>query len=436
MRIGLPAASAALFLLLEVAPTSGAEAVVSLAPHGRQPRAAVSPAGVIAVVYGEGDQIICRTSADGRTFGAAIRVGEIRQLMLGGRRGPQIAAVGAGFVVTAIGKRGDLVSWRSDEAGRSWAGPAVVNDVPASAREGLHGLAAGGGAVHVVWLDLRDGRTKVYTAASRDGEGWGANRLVYESPEGTVCECCQPTVAADEQGTVVIQWRNLVGGMRDMYLVRSSDGGRTFGPPAKLGNGRWPLQACPMDGGGVAVAGGRVTTVWRREDVVYAADPGAPEQPLGRGRNAVVAIGAAGLLRAWQTGAGDVVLQAEGAPATPVGRGGFASFGAAPGGKGKVVLVWEDPGKGAMVRNVVPGRTATVGERGHVGGGVDQPIAIPSRKSRFPFVLASLSSISSIASTGDRAESTLRRIQTRWSSSRLSSSSSLRVPDLLMSTAG
>ena len=357
MRIVLPAASAALFLLLDVVSASAVEPAVSLAPNGRQPRAAVSAAGVIAVVYGEGDQVFCRTSADGRAYGAATRVGEVRQLLLGGRRGPQIAAAGSGFVVTAIRKEGDLVSWRSGDAGRSWTGPTVVNDKAGSAREGLHGLAGGAaGSVHLTWLDLRDDRTKVYTAASRDGgQSWGANRLVYESPDGTVCECCQPTVAADDRGAVAIMWRNLLAGMRDMYLVRSSDGGRTFGAATKLGKGSWPLQACPMDGGGVAVSGGRVTTVWRREDVVYSADPDAPEQALGRGRNAVVALGAAGLVRAWQTPDGSIVLQTKGAAATPVGRGGFASLGAAPGGNGKVVLVWEDSERGAMVRELGAG---------------------------------------------------------------------------------
>jgi hypothetical protein len=357
MQKRLPAAGAALILLFEVVPAGAAESAVSLAPHGRQPRAAVSAAGEIAVVYGEGDAVLCRTSVDGRAYGAPTPVGEVRQLMLGGRRGPQIAASGASFVVTAIGKQGDLLSWRSVDAGRSWIGPTVVNDKPGSAREGLHGMAGGAaGSVHLVWLDLRDGRTKVYAAASRDaGQSWGANRLVYQSPDGTVCECCQPTVAADDQGAVVILWRNLLAGMRDMYIVRSTDDGRTFGVPMKLGRGSWPLQACPMDGGGAAAAAGRVTTVWRREDVVYAADPDAPEEALGPGRNAAVALGAQGLHRAWQSPDGTIVLQTAGAAATPAGRGGFASFGAATGGKGRVVLVWEDPERGAMARILGPG---------------------------------------------------------------------------------
>lgn len=360
MRIGLLPATAVLLLLPASLSLGGAEPAVSLAPHGRQPRAAVTAAGLIAVVYGEGDQIYCRTSVDGRVFGAATRVAEVRQLLLGGRRGPQITSAGEGFVVTAIGKDGDLLSWRSADAGRSWAGPTVVNDTPGSAREGLHGVAGGGGpgSVHVVWLDLRDGLTKVYTASSRNGGGsFGANRLVYASPGGTVCECCQPTVAADDGGAVAIMWRNLLAGRRDMYLVRSNDGGRTFGAAAKLGNGSWPLEACPMDGGGIAAGGGRVATVWRREDVIWAAAPDAPEEALGRGRNAVVAMGAPGLLRAWQTADGNVVVQAvdKAGKAVPVGRGGFAAFGAAPDGKGEIVLVWEDPERGAMVRKVGTG---------------------------------------------------------------------------------
>ena len=49
---------------------------------------------------------------------------------------------------------------------------------------------------------------------------------------------------------------NSLDGNRDMYLVRSEDGGRTFGPPEKLGAGTWKLAACPMDGGDLVRGGG------------------------------------------------------------------------------------------------------------------------------------------------------------------------------------
>ena len=347
----------AVALGLSAAFASGAAAaepaVTQLAPNGRQPRAAVSPASrAIAVVYGQGDDIWSRVSKDGGlTYADAVRVGSVERLMLGMRRGPQVAAVGSSFVVTAIGRDGTLVSWRSSDGGLSWQGPGSINDHPASAREGLHALAASARAAHVVWLDLRDGKTKIFASRSLDsGKSWQANRLVYESPEGTVCECCQPTVAADEKGAVAVMFRNSLGGARDMFLVRSSDDGRTFGAAEKLGQGSWRLNACPMDGGGLAVSGGRVATAWRREDTVYSALPGDRETSLGPGRNAAVAFGTDGVNIAWQSADGEILLKRGSSEPESIGRGKFPSFSAAAGPKGPLVLVWEDPESGAVAR--------------------------------------------------------------------------------------
>jgi hypothetical protein len=344
-----------LFAALTVA-ADDAHVAVTLAPQGKQPRAAVNRDAAVAVVYGQGDDVFCRISNDGgASYRVPTRVGSVERLMLGMRRGPQIAAMGSSFVVTAIGREGGLVSWRSSDGGGSWAGPVLVNDRTASAREGLHGLAGGARALHVVWLDLRDGRTKIFASRSLDeGKSWEANRLVYESPDGTVCECCQPTVAADDKGEVVVMWRNSLAGARDMFAARSKDDGRTFSAAQKLGEGSWRLQACPMDGGGVAVNGGRVATAWRREETVYSAAPGEAEAELGRGRNAAIAFGPGGPHIAWQTPEGDVVLKKAASTPEVIGRGRFPSFGVAPTAKGPLLIVWEDPEKGAMSRVVAP----------------------------------------------------------------------------------
>ena len=108
-----------------------------------------------------------------------------------------------------------------------------------------------------------------------------------------------------------------------------------------------------MDGGGVTVSGNRLATIWRREDTVYAS-AGSDEEALGRGRNGVVAFGPRGPVMAWQTADGDVVLKDSTSPAAAVARGRFPHLGAAPGGRGPVVLAWEDPEQGAMARAVVP----------------------------------------------------------------------------------
>lgn len=82
----------------------------------------------MAVVYGQGNEIFCRVSRDGGvSYAEAERVGEVERLMLGMRRGPQVAATATSLVVTAIGKAGNLVSRRSADGGQSWSGPTTVS---------------------------------------------------------------------------------------------------------------------------------------------------------------------------------------------------------------------------------------------------------------------------------------------------------------------
>jgi BNR repeat-like domain len=283
------------------APAAEAVDVVSprAFPKAQQPQAAVSPAGRVYLVFGAGNAVYCTASDDGTSYGEPVKVGEVGALALGMRRGPRVAATCKAVVVTAVGgKEGrgrdeDLLAWRSDD-GRSWQGPVAVNRVAGSAREGLHQTAAApDGTVYCVWLDLREKKTQVYGAASADGgASWQGERLVYASPDGSVCECCQPQAAYDPKGRLHVMWRNHVGGARDLYLASSEDHGKTFGKAVKLGEGTWTLSACPMDGGGLADdAGGGPTTVWMRKKEVFRCTPGEPEVSLGKGEQPWAAPG-------------------------------------------------------------------------------------------------------------------------------------------------
>lgn len=83
-----------------------------------------------------------------------------------------------------------------------------------------------------------------------------------------------------------------------MYETTSTDGGRTFAPAEKLGVGTWPLNGCPMDGGGLAGS----YAVWRREDSVYYSADRPGEHLLARGKQPVVGLGRAGPYFVWQDG--------------------------------------------------------------------------------------------------------------------------------------
>lgn len=203
--------------------------------------------------------------------------------------------------VQGRGADGDVLMWRSTDGGGTWSAGSRLNEVMSSAREGLHAMRARGQTVFVAWLDLRSEGTTVYGAVSRDGGAtWSRNGLVYRSPNGTVCECCHPSVAIDAENNVYVMFRNVIAGSRDLYLARSTDGGQSFSPARKLGSGTWQLNACPMDGGGVAVGSdGTPVAIWRRGREVFTASDDRSEERVGSGKDPSITLSRNALYAGW-----------------------------------------------------------------------------------------------------------------------------------------
>jgi hypothetical protein len=197
--------------------------------------------------------------------------------------------------------------------------------------------------IFAAWLDLRTKATKLYGAVSKDGGlTWSANRLIYDSPDGHICECCHPSTAIAPDGTLYTMWRNWLSGARDMYLGVSRDWGDAF-HPTKLGQGTWPLNACPMDGGGLAIdPSGVPLTVWRRAGTVYLAAPGKAEVELGKGKNAAIAVDSDGkIYAAWSQGPAIVAkLPGRTEPVTLASEGSYVHLA----GNGPVYAAWESHG--------------------------------------------------------------------------------------------
>ncbi len=276
----------------------------------RQPQLAADGQAVYLTCAATNTIYFTHSTDSGRSFPALTTVASVPSLALGMHRGPRIAVSGGALVVTAIagtaGKRqdGDLLAWRSDDGGRTWTGPVVINDVPAAAREGLHAMAARGPTIVTAWLDLRDKGTRLYSATSTDGgRTWAPDALVYESPSGTICQCCHPSLAIAADGTVLAMFRNVVDGHRDFYLARATNG--RFATAERIGAGTWVFGSCPMDGGGLATtADGAIDTVWRRDKTVFLAHPGQEEVKVADGLNPTIASTAAGPVIAWNAAAG------------------------------------------------------------------------------------------------------------------------------------
>jgi hypothetical protein len=301
---------------------------------GRHPAAAVDPAGALHVVFGQGAILYYTTSVD-----------SLPGLHLGASRGPQVAATTRSVVITAIDKLGNVWGYSMDRKTGRWKKQVPVTDQPEMAKEGFVALTAGpADSYTAIWLDLRGNqRNKLMSAHSTDGGlTWQANRLVYESPAGTICECCQPSIVSQGQ-SVAVMFRNYVAGARDMYLIRSANGGQTFGAAEKLGEGTWKLNACPMDGGGVYMApDGAIATVWRREDKLFAARPNQAERELGTGRNAKIVSTATGDYVAFQREGRVWVIAPGQSEARVLGEGGFPKLVRLP--NDQVLCLWEQAG--------------------------------------------------------------------------------------------
>ena len=328
----------------------------------REPRFAVN-GSTVALAFGAGTGIYFDLSRDsGKTFSGPVKVADAPVVPLTRHRGPRIVFANGAIVITAVAGKtsggphahglpsdGDLIAWRSTDTGKTWSKGIVINDVPGAPTEGLHALASDGKEhLFAAWLDHRGGHgTKLYGAQSRDGGAtWSKNVLIYASPDGTICECCAPSLAIDSHSETLVMWRNCLDGSRDMYLSRSRDGA-TFSKPEKLGDGTWKINACPMDGGGLVVSQGRIITLWRREHDLFLASPGKPETRLATGVDSAIAAGAGGIYAIWSAASGiQAMIPGKSQPIDLGAKGSFPAIAALPGGA--AIAAWEQDGEIAI----------------------------------------------------------------------------------------
>ncbi len=313
---------------------------------GQQPVVAVDHSGTIRIVYGENDRIYCVTSTDdGGSFSNPEFIGKVSQMALGMQRGPQIASSRHFTMVTAQDKEGEIHTYLLNHKTGVWTETSRINDIKGSAPEGLMGIAADDhDRFYAVWLDIRQNkRNNICFASSGDqGKTWSANKMVYISPDEHVCPCCKPNIAVSGK-RVFIMFRNWLNGSRDLYLLTSHDGGDTFGPAEKLGEGTWKINACPMDGGGLTVTkANNVYTVWQRKGEIFYARPGKPENQVGMGRNCSIS-GKDKPVITWQDGRQLKMLVLMSGKYYDVGEGGFLKSVWTH--DGKILCTWENNSK-------------------------------------------------------------------------------------------
>ena len=212
------------------------------------------------------------------------------------------------------------------------------------ALDGGGAIAADGNAnVYAVWHanadDLPEGEAgrRVWVARSvDDGATFSPEQMAWDEPTGA-CGCCHVRAWAGDDGTVHVLFRGARTGLqRDMYLLTSRDGGRTF---AGANVHPWRVATCPMSTPALRSSPDGVVAAWETEGKVYFAmadasgagtsDPATPaaggkEQKMPdlatNSRGETIRVWTEGM--AWKRGGAVAwrVYDTSGAPARECGR--------------------------------------------------------------------------------------------------------------------
>jgi hypothetical protein len=128
------------------------------------------------------------------------------------------------MIAIVFAARGALAQWQPDVR--------LTDDVAFSSTTLNNGrsLVAGGGALHAVWFDSRDGNLEVYYKRSPDGGGrWSPDTRLTSNAAPSMF----PAIAISGNAVHVV-WEEYRDGNAEIYYKRSLDAGLSWGPDTRL----------------------------------------------------------------------------------------------------------------------------------------------------------------------------------------------------------
>lgn len=259
-----------------------------------KPFVVARPRGGVYVAWAQknGDRtaILLARSADGEKFDPPVRLSpDGMDLDLGAENGPNVAVGPKGeiYVVWAAGwwaasktkspsdqstkksnapksnashaghsghggapqRPANLNIWlaKSSDDGGTFSNPLKVNDDLGGAEHRFPTVAVDErGNVIVAWLDKRKSSSerpnycRVFISKSTDGGAtFSRNVDATELQANSICHCCRIALAVHPTRGVFAAFRNDIDDLRDMFLVRSSDGAAPFSKPAAMEDTGW-----------------------------------------------------------------------------------------------------------------------------------------------------------------------------------------------------
>ncbi|MGC4043784.1 MAG: sialidase family protein [Armatimonas sp.] len=179
----------------------------------------------------------------------------------------------------ALGSKGLCAAWHQARAGGgsevvvSWSDTGVQwsKPVPLADKSGVwHGYvslaSAPDGSIYAVWLDGRDKPTNsmdIYLARSTDGgKSFGKNMRVARCAS----IACRPAIAITPDGAIHVAWRGVdESNQRDVYLATSRDSGESFSASTALASDGWKVADSPRSGPALAASAEGLHVSWYSE---------------------------------------------------------------------------------------------------------------------------------------------------------------------------
>lgn len=156
---------------------------------------------------------------------------------------------------------------RSLDGGATWEAPVSVGGGFGEYRNNHELHVTKDGILYLAWLDAGvapEGQSTIHVVVSRSddrGRTWTDPVVVDAQPS---CECCRVAVTSDAKGGIYVAWRKIMtGGIRDIVVARSTDAGRSWSSPQRVHADDWVQGYCPDAGPSMAAdTAGRLHVAW------------------------------------------------------------------------------------------------------------------------------------------------------------------------------
>ncbi len=152
----------------------------------------------------------------------------------------------------------DVVFSTSRDGGKTWSDPRSIHrDQSESSHDFVSVTPTGADELAVVWLDGRDMKKQMLMTATIRTDGAVSDEKMLD-PD--VCSCCPTTLVNTPDGLLVAYRDHEAGEIRDISLLHFTAG--QWSAPRNLHRDGWKINGCPSNSVTLDVDGKRVAAAW------------------------------------------------------------------------------------------------------------------------------------------------------------------------------